>query len=264
MTIYLQITVRAIASYFTLLILTRLMGKREISQMTFFDYCVGITIGSIAANLAIDTTMEWYNIIPALIVFAILQIVFSYVSLKSDSFRKVVDGDPNVLISNGKIMEGNMLKSRLNSSELLSLLREKNAFNLADVETAILETDGKISVQFKSDKSPVTPSDIKIKTQASGLPVLVIEEGMVNEDGLRAMKLSRAWLMSKLGEKNVYDYSKVMIAQVDSSGNLYVDLYEDNIADSKQNTGNKPSEDKSNNSSNGLSCNKSNKSNKVQ
>lgn len=227
MPIYIQIASRAVASYVVSLLLTRLMGKREISQMTFFDYCVGITIGSITASMAVETSITWYNILPALVIFCLFQIIFSYMSIRSNVFRKIVDGIPNILIKDGKVMEKNMLRSRINIDELISKLRQKNAFKLADVETAILETDGQISVQLKSSKQPVTPTVMNIQTSQNGLPRTVIEDGNILDKNLKDIKLTRAWLVTKLAERGINYYSNVMLAQVDTSGNLFVDLYDD-------------------------------------
>lgn len=227
MSIYLSITIRAIVSYLILFILTRLMGKREISQMTYFDYIVGITIGSMAAIMAIDKSTTILITLPGLMIFALFQIVISYTALKNKSFRKLSDGDPTFLIKNGKVMEKNLLKERLNIDELTSKLREKNAFNIADVEFALLEPDGQISVMFKTDKQSVTPSDLNIQTKYMGFSNIVIEEGRIISSRLREKGLTQSWLMSKIAEQGVYDLSNIMFAQVDESGNLYIDLYED-------------------------------------
>ncbi|MEA4825618.1 MAG: DUF421 domain-containing protein [Clostridium sp.] len=227
MSIYLSITIRAIVSYLILFILTRLMGKREISQMTYFDYIVGITIGSMAAIMAIDKSTTILITLPGLMIFALFQIVISYTALKNKSFRKLSDGDPTFLIKNGKVMEKNLLKERLNIDELTSKLREKNAFNIADVEFALLEPDGQISVMFKTDKQSVTPSDLNIQTKYMGFSNIVIEEGRIISSRLREKGLTQSWLMSKIAEQGVYDLSSIMFAQVDESGNLYIDLYED-------------------------------------
>ena len=224
---YLQIFLRAIISYLVLLVMTRMMGKREISQMTFFDYIVGITIGSLTAVVATDIRMNWYDALPALLVFGAFQIISAFFSMKSIKFRKLVDGSSTVLIKNGKILEENLAKERLNTNELMFKLQEKNVFKLADVETAILETDGEVSVQKKSNKRSLTPSDMSISTQYDGLPRLIIEDGNIIGESLKDIKMTRSWLMSKLASQGVYDISKVMMAQVDTNGNLYIDLYED-------------------------------------
>jgi uncharacterized membrane protein YcaP (DUF421 family) len=167
--------------------------------------------------------------IPAVLVFSLLQIVLSHTSQKSIKFRKIVNGSPRVLIEKGKIMEENLVKERITITELMAKLRERNAYKLADVETAILEVDGQISVQLKAEKLPVTPADMNIKVQSSGLPRLVIEDGNILGESLKDLKLTRAWLLSKLAEQNIHDPSSVMIAQVDTAGNVYVDLYEDKL-----------------------------------
>lgn len=225
---YIDITIRAIFAYLALFVLTRLMGKREISQLTFFDYVVGIIIGTVTGSMAVDTTKSPLTILPAVIVFAAFQIISSYLSLKSDKFRKFVDGNPTVLIENGNIIEKNLNKARINSDELLSKLREKKAFALADVEFAILETDGKISVMKKPNKETVTPSDLGITTSYTGIGSLIIQEGEIKDKKLREAGLTRSWVLSKLAEKGVTDLSKVMFGQVDATGNLYVDLYDEN------------------------------------
>jgi hypothetical protein len=133
----------------------------------------------------------------------------------------------NILIEEGKINEGNLQKERLSIEELTSKLREKNAFRLADVEYAILETDGEISVMLKPDKQPVTPSILKLQTQNSGLPVILIDDGNIIKENIKESGLTTAYLMSKLAEQGIYDVSRVMLAQYDGAGNLYIDLYED-------------------------------------
>ncbi|MTI66760.1 MAG: DUF421 domain-containing protein [Firmicutes bacterium] len=221
---YLEISIREIFSYIILFTLTRLMGKREISQLTFFDYVVGITIGTLTGSMVIDTTRNLITILPALLIFSAFQILTSFLSLKSVNFRKLVDGTPTILMKNGNILEKNLKKSRLNVDELISKLREKKVFTLANVEFAILENDGKISVMKKTNKQTVTPSDLGITTSYTGLGKLIIEEGRIKEKKLQKYGLTRSWVLSKLGEQGIYDLSKVLFAQVDENGNLFVDL----------------------------------------
>lgn len=238
MNVFTSVAIRAIFAYIALFALTRIMGKREISQMSFFDYTVGISIGSITANLALDRTQSFLSILPALIVFCVFEILLSYISLKSVTFRRIVDGSSTILVKNGKVMERALFKTRMNMDDLMIKLREKNAFKLADVEFALLEPDGQVSVLLKSSKQPVTPSDMNIQTQYMGLPDMVIEEGRIIGDRLREKELTQSWLMAKLAEQGVYDLSKVMYAQVDTSGNLYVDFYDDSENKKQESTAN--------------------------
>ncbi|WP_425449613.1 YetF domain-containing protein [Dethiothermospora halolimnae] len=228
---YSIIALRAFFSYFILFLMARLMGKREVSQMTFFDYIVGITIGSLTASMAVDKSKSFLLPLIALSIFSILQILTSYITLKNRNFRKIFDGKSTMLIENGKLLERNLLKERINIDELSTMLREKNIFKLSDVEFAFLEPDGKISAMKKSNKQPITPSDIGVLTEYSGIGNIVIEEGVIRHDKLREYNLTVSWLMSQLSNQGIDDIKKIMFAQVDGSGKLYVDLYDDKIKD---------------------------------
>ena len=219
MPVYLNITIRSIMTYLTLFVLARAMGKREIAQITFFDYIVGISIGSIAAQVSTNLNSTWVQMLPALIVFAVFQIANAILSQKSIKFRNIVDGSPTILIKQGEILDRNLSKEKLTSNELIGLLREKNIFKIADVETAILEVDGKISVQLKTDKQPVTAIELNIPVQPEGLPRLVIADGNILGESLKDLNLTRSWLLAKLGEQNVKDTSKEMINQVETTAN---------------------------------------------
>lgn len=227
---FLDITLRSVFTYLVLLFFSRLMGKRELSQMTFFDYVAGITIGSIGAQLSIDRNSTWFELLPAIVVFCLFQIISSILSKNSTKFRKILIGSPAVLIEKGKVLEENMSKERITLSELMGKLREKNAYNLADVETAILEVDGQISVQLKTNKMPATPSDLKMQPPNQGMPRLLIEDGKLLGESLKDVKLTKSWLFTKLAEQGIHDISKVLLAQVDTLGNLYVDLYDESAA----------------------------------
>lgn len=230
MSAYIQLIFQIVFTYIILLITTRMMGKREISQLSYFDYVIGITIGSVAANLSINTSDSFKNslikIFLALVIYGLLQILSSYISLKNLSFRKTVTGTKTLLIENGNIIEDNLKKERLNIDELTSKLREKNTFNLADVEYAFLEVDGKISVLKKSDQQSLTPSHLNIHAPYKGIGRLIVKDGAIDEDVLYEQGLTRAWLMGKLAEKGIYDLSKVTFAQVDENGTIFVDAYD--------------------------------------
>lgn len=233
---YISIIIRSAAVYFVLLIITRLMGKREVSQLTFFDYTVGITIGSMAGIMAVDTTIAWIDILPGVLILGALQIITALISLKSIAFRKLINGTPTILIENGRIIEENLVKEKLTKSTFVSMLREKNAFKLGDVEFALMESDGRISVMLKPDKQPVTPRDLKMPSQYSGLPEIVIEDGNILGKNLKSMGYTVSWLMGKLSEKGIFDISNVSLAQADSTGDLYIDLYEQHEYKEQNNT----------------------------
>lgn len=224
MSVFVSNTLRAVGVYFVLLVIARLMGKREVSHLTIFDYIVGITIGSIAGIMAVDASIPWSDVLPGVLVFGTLQIVTSFVSMKSPVFRRIINGTPTVLIKDGNIIEKNLVKEKLSAGVLISRIREKNAFSLADVEFAVMEPDGEISVMLKPGKQPLTPDELKIETVYKGLPQIVIENGNILGKRLKDMGLTVSWLMDKLSERGIFDVAHISLAQADNSGNLYIDL----------------------------------------
>ena len=130
----------------------------------------------------------------------------------------------DIVIENGKILEDNLKRIRIPIDELISELRTQGVFNIADVEFALFEPGGKISVQKKSQKQPLTPSDINLATQYDGLPTNLVMDGLILYDALRSLNLSKAWLSYQLGKQNINDISEISLAQLDTRGNLYVDL----------------------------------------
>lgn len=211
-----------ILSYFLTFILTRIIGRKAISQMTFFDFVVGIIIGSIAANLIVIQKHSITSSITGLIIISLLVIIIDLLHIKSIKTSKLFDSEPVVIIQNGKIVDQNMKKTRLTLTELMMQLREKNAFNVADVEFALLETDGKISVLPKSQKQPVTPSDLNIPTGYKGLTKDLVIDGSIMNENLKDTHLDTEWLLNELKGYNIYDLNKVFYAGLDTSGNLYI------------------------------------------
>lgn len=132
--------------------------------------------------------------------------------------------EATVVVENGKILEKNLKKIRIPTDELISELRTQGVFNIADVEFAMFEPGGKISIQKKSQKQPLTPGDLKLATQYDGLPTNLIMDGKILEDALQSLKLSKAWLYHQLCKENIRDAAEVSLAQLDTKENLYVDL----------------------------------------
>lgn len=209
-------------AYLLLLTLTRIMGRKMISQLTFFDFVVGVIVGSVAANLSVSQQNPVLSGVTVLIVLALITIIIDFSNIKSMFSRKLTNSEPVTLVENGKIIDKNLEKTRLPLDNLMMLLREKNTFNIADVEFAIFETDGKLSVLKKSQKQPVTPSDLNIPTSYSGLTKDIIIDGKVMEENLKDVKLDNEWLMGKLRDNHFNSTQEVFYAGLDTSGNLYI------------------------------------------
>ncbi|MFZ5642195.1 MAG: YetF domain-containing protein [Bacillota bacterium] len=215
---------RAVILYVYLLTLTKIMGQREIGRLTLFDFIIGITIGSIVAGALSSSYIGLKGVFTTVAALAGFQIILSIASLKFSRFRRVVEEEPIILVQNGKLLVEAMRKTRINLDELMSLLRQKSYFNLSQVEFAILEPNGKISVIAKSQNRPVTPSDLNIATNYEGYPVMVIEDGNIIQDNLKRNNLTEQWLRDELRRNNIPSHREVFAAMLDTQGRLYFSL----------------------------------------
>ncbi len=224
MPILFVVIIRSFISFFALLLLVRLIGKQQISQLTFFDYAVGITIGSIASTLSVQVNENTTATLVGMGVWASLAILLAYLGVHNVWVRKIVEGEAVVVIEKGKILEAHLRRIRISIDELISELRTQGVFNISDVEFALFEPGGKLSIQKKSPKQPLTPEDLSITTQYIGLPTNLIMDGILLIDALQSLKLSKAWLQHQLNKQNIKDISDISLAQLDTMGNLFVDL----------------------------------------
>lgn len=221
------ILIRSIVAFFLLLLMTRVMGKKQISQLTFFDYCVGITIGSIAATLSIDQNVKIVNGLVSLTIWGLFPIILAYVGMKSIIFSNITDGKATILIQNGEILHKNLKKNLLTVNELLLLLREKGTFKVSDVEMAVFETNGQLSVLLKTNQQPVTPQILGIPLEKEHGPTILIMDGKILKKSLENLGYSKEWLEGEVQKQGAKSIKDVFLAQIDSRGNMYVDLYED-------------------------------------
>lgn len=224
---YVVVGVRSFIAFCTLLLMARLMGKTQVSQLTFFDYIVGITIGSITASLSIQTERKMTTVVAGVLIWAVLKILVDYISLKSIPARKILEGEPTVVVKNGKIMEDAMARARYDIEELDAQLRNLKVFDLSQVEEAVLEIDGKLSVLQKSQYQPVTPKDLNIPTKYQGMPQVLVVDGRIAQHRLKEVGLTEDWLKQQLEGLGVSDISEIMVAQLNTQGKLYVDKKSD-------------------------------------
>ncbi len=216
----------SIFAYFLALFISRLMGRKVISQMTFFDFVIGVTIGSVTANTVLapnglfaGTTM--------LVTLASLTILMGIGYIKSVSMRKLFNSEPVVLIDKGQIVNQNMQKIRLSISDLMMMLRQKNFFNISDVGYALMETNGKLSVLAKAEKQPATVSDLNLYASYKGLTKDLIMDGSILEENLLSSNINRSDFVNQLRNYGVDDVKDVFYAGMDSTGNLYISKKQD-------------------------------------
>ncbi|WP_019850462.1 DUF421 domain-containing protein [Desulfitobacterium sp. PCE1] len=225
----LVVVVRSLIGFFSLFIFARIIGKSQISQLTFFDYVLGITIGSMAASLATDLSSRAWPHWVALITWAALGYIMEKITVKWLYAAKVLEGEPVIVIMNGKIMENVLRKMNYRVTEIMGLLRNKGIFDANQVDFAILEPNGQLSVLQKPEYLPLTPKDMKMKASFSGISSELIYDGIIIEQNLRQLKKDEKWLRKELKKQGIKDVSEVFFASLNPAGSLYVDLYEDRL-----------------------------------
>ncbi|SFB35147.1 Uncharacterized membrane protein YcaP, DUF421 family [Lentibacillus halodurans] len=223
-----EILIRSIVFLTILFLITKGLGKKQMSQLDTFQYITGIVIGGIVAIHVSDVTANVAYGILALAVWFFIPFAVEFMALKSKRFRNFVQGKGTVLIQNGKIMEDNMKKERFTTDELLEELRNNNVFKASDVEFAVLEPTGQVNVLPKKENQPITPKILGQKVSPEKEPQTVIMDGKALLEPLANASLNTNWLETELDKMNV-SIENVFLGQVDSDGQLTVDLYDDQL-----------------------------------
>lgn len=227
---WIVVAVRTLIAIVILFVLTRLLGKRQVHQFSYFEYITGITIGGLAAFIPLQVDGKWHLGIVSLVVWIVVVILMGFFQLKSRKLRIWLDGKPTVLIKGGIVLEENLKKERITIDELLSQLRARNIFHISDVEFAVIEPNGIINAFVCKEKRPLTPEMIGLCVERDEAPHVVVADGVVLDEELTARGLDRSWLEEQLEQKGV-TLEKVFIGQMDSDKNLYLDLYNDQEID---------------------------------
>lgn len=223
----LDVSERAILSLVTLFLITKMLGKKQVSQLSLFDYVIGISIGNFAAEMTINLETNELNGILAVVLFGIFAYVISYLSMKSIVLRRFFMGTPTIIIENGKILENNMKKIKLDVNELLEELRASGYFNIGEVEYAVMEVSGDISILPKSEYKPLTPHDMNIETDKSCMECIAIIDGKVMKNNLKEIGKNVYWLKKELKKNNYTDISKILLCTVNNK--LKIKVYERNL-----------------------------------
>ncbi|MEG6615580.1 DUF421 domain-containing protein [Peptococcaceae bacterium 1198_IL3148] len=224
---WLNVFLRSLGILVLTLLLIRLMGKRQTAQLTFFDLITAIAVGAIATVISLDL-VEISTGLVALAVWTLIPIALYLLSLKYKTVRDILQGKETILINHGKVLEDKLVEARLTPEDLLSKLRRKDVFAFADVEFAILEPNGDVSVLLKKDRQPLSAKTMGITVSQESVPQTIMLDGVMMDEPLTAMGLNRHWLHTELEKVGVAP-ENVFLAQVDSMGQLYLDLFNDAI-----------------------------------
>ncbi len=219
---YFTIFYQSLFSIISLFILTKFMGYKQMSQLTMFDYINGITIGSIAAEMATDLEGNFLKPLLAMVVYAVFVILLSKAAQRFIPFRRFVNGKAITLYHNGSIYNENLQKAKMDVDEFLVECRVNGYFDLSQIQTAILEPNGKISILPVSASRPATPQDLGIEPSQEEIFANVIVDGHILEHNLKHAGKDRNWLDQQLEGQNIKKLSDVFLAVCDKQGNFHV------------------------------------------
>ncbi|QEK13688.1 DUF421 domain-containing protein [Crassaminicella thermophila] len=216
------IFIRTLLLYLFVLLSLRMMGKGTLSEMQPFELVIIFMIAELASLPMEDTAIPLINGFISIAALLIIQVIISYISLKSEKARSILSGKPSILINKGIVNEKELRRLRININDLVEQLRLKDYHNMADVEFAILETNGDLSVIPKSNKKPVTIEDINKKGSYDGIPVFVIIDGHINKENLEKINCTKDWLLSQLKSKGVKNPKDILYCYVDTNKEIYI------------------------------------------
>lgn len=217
----LYIIVLSAGSFLTLFLLNKLMGNRQMSQMSYFDYVVGITIGSIAAEMATNLDKSWYYGVIAMSVYAIIDVVLSFFARRSKKARELLNGKPIVLISKGKIFKSELKKAKININDLISQARNKGFFDISEIDCAIMEDNGSISFLPYPIYRPATPEDIHKNPVRTGLVTNLVVDGVLQDDGIQQAGLTTQGVQDII-KNNKVPLSDILLLTIDEQQQTHI------------------------------------------
>lgn len=223
-----MIIIRSLTLLIVLFFITKWLGKKQLAQLSVFEYITGIVLGSIVAFYTVDLKAKiGYGFI-AIFIWFIVPFAVEFLSLKSKKFRQFIKGESVVFIREGKILEDNLKKEKYSTDDLLQSLRKRNVFRVADVEFAILEPSGELNVLLKKEHQQATIKDLNIRHSPEKEPLTIIMDGEIVLESLAKLSLNPKWLHTELEKMNV-TIDNVFLAQADRDRQLTIDLYDDQL-----------------------------------
>ena len=209
----------SVLSAVALFVIAKVMGHKQMSQLDFFDYITGITIGSIAAELATELEKPWKPLI-AMLVYGAITVILTLITSKLPKLRKYINGTPTIVMSGGKIHRENMKKAKMDLSEFMVMCRQEGYFNLNDISTAIFEYNGRLTILPKATKRPVNPNDLNIVPPRECINTELIMDGRILHDNLKRMGLDINWLNKELKCQGYKNAKEIILGICDNNHEL--------------------------------------------
>ena len=220
---FLKLCLTALGSFGALFLVAKFIGHKQIAQLDFFDYITRITIGSIAAEMATELEEPWKPL-TAMVIYGSVTLMLSVISIKFSRTRKYLNGTPTILMDHGKLYYDNLKKAKLDLSEFMVMCRQQGYFDLTNIQTAVFEYNGKLTILPVSSQRPITPNDMNLTPEQELLFTELIMDGRILDDNLKRMGLDLAWLNKQLKQRHIHSPQDVFLAVCDR--NLKFVLYE--------------------------------------
>lgn len=225
-----DIVLQTLVAFFAILLITRILGRQQVAQLTVYEYINGITFGSIAATVATDLGQSSWGHITGLFLFGGLTSILSYLSKKNRTIAKIIDGEPVLVIQDAHILEKNLAKFQYTVDDLTHLLRKKDIFNIQDVKYAILETTGEISVVKRAGKENVKVEDMNLQVSQEELITDIVVTGKIIYENLNKRNVSVNWLSGQLRTMGVKNINDIYYATLDKDKKIYIDYLDDKLS----------------------------------
>lgn len=222
----LDVIMRSLVSLVVLFLVTKMLGKKQVSQLSVFDYVIGISIGNFAAEMTTDLEIPYINGVVSVLIFGLVAYLVSYFTMKSIKLRRFFMGTPTMIIQNGKILIDNMRKVKLDINDLLEECRTEGYFDISQIEYALMEANGHISILPKGENLPVTIKDMNLKAPKQGLYANLIIDGKIMNENLKNVRKDEKWLRKELKVKGYKELDNILLATLDINEKLVV--YEKN------------------------------------
>lgn len=228
---FLMLIIKSFSSLLILFIFTDALGKKQINQLNMFDYVIGISIGNIVAEMTVNKEVMFFDGVVVMGIYSLISIIISFITTKSIILRRLIGGSPTILIENGKIIEDGLRKAKFDINDLLEETRISGYFDISEIEYAILEANGKVSILPKSKYKPITCNDINLNVPYKGIYANVIIDGKIMKNNLKSINKKEDWLIKRLHNMNYNNIEDLLLVTCDINENISV--YKKNIKSSK-------------------------------
>ncbi|WP_338787372.1 DUF421 domain-containing protein [Metabacillus sp. FJAT-53654] len=222
---YAQISIELVLGFIALFVITKILGKTQITQITTFDFISALVLGELVGNAIFDDKVGVVRIIYAVVIWGLLIFILEMITQKWSSTRGLLEGRPTIIIHKGKILKESLKKSKLDVNQLQHLVRSKGVFSIRELEYAVLETDGTVSILKKAPYETPSKKDLQVNLEQVNLPITFISDGKVIKDNLIEAGFNMTWLEQQLKQHNIFRVEEVMFAEWLEGSGLHVQSF---------------------------------------